>query len=91
MMCEWLWAAGCLGDERWDADMDLPGLVLVPGEISGVRTSVVIKMSHPQETEKPKIKRKKGHGWDLSEGQQTHEAEVYQIWGEEEKAGQEWG
>lgn len=37
------------------------------------------------------MKQKKGHGWDLSEGQQTREAEVYQIWGEEEKAGQEWG
>lgn len=59
--------------------MDLPGLVLVPGEISGVRTSVVIKVGCPQETEKPKIKQKKGHGWDLREGQQTREAEVYQI------------
>lgn len=32
-------------------NIDLPGLVLVPGEIREVRTSFVIKVGHPQETE----------------------------------------
>lgn len=62
MKCEWLWAAGCLGDETQDVDMDLLGLVLVPGEISGVGTSFVMKVGHPQETEKSKVQRKKRHG-----------------------------
>lgn len=44
-------ATECLGDETWDIDINLPGLKLVPGEISGVRTSSVIKGGCPQESE----------------------------------------
>lgn len=39
--------------------MDSPGLVLVPGEISGVRTSFVVKVGHLQESEKHKVRQKK--------------------------------
>lgn len=38
--------------------MDLPGLVLVPSEISGVRNSFAIKVC-PNESEKPRIRQKK--------------------------------
>lgn len=34
-----------MGDETWDVDMDLLGLVLVPGEISGISNSLVISLS----------------------------------------------
>lgn len=39
--------------------MDLQGLVLVPGEISGVRTSFLVKVGRFQESENHKVRQKR--------------------------------
>lgn len=38
--------------------MDLPGLVLVPGEMNGIRNRFTIKVG-PRESEEPSIRQKK--------------------------------
>lgn len=42
----------------WDMDTNLPGLVLVPREISGIRNSFAVKVC-PKESEKSRTRQKK--------------------------------